>query len=80
MNTHNTPAPGLLHESSRTSVSTNFDVTAGAHRRTFNTSHMAIRRVGDEIEVRFGMRTTEVNETRLAAQRARNIDAMRRRL
>lgn len=80
MNTHNTPTPGLLHESSRTSVSTNFDVTAGAHRRTFNTSHLEIRRVGDEIAVRFGMRTIEVDEARLAAQRARNMGAMRRRL
>lgn len=73
MHTHNTPNPGLLHTSARSSVSAQIDATTGARRHVVQTSLMEIRWVAGEYRVHFGMRTVQPDAMRIAAHRARRL-------
>lgn len=73
MNTHNTPAPGLLHRSARSSVATQFDAATGTRRHVVQTSLMEIRWVAGEYRVQFGMRTERPDADRISAHRAQRM-------
>lgn len=74
MNTpHNTPAPGLLHTSARSSVATQLDAATGMRRHVVMTSMLEIRWVAGEYRVQFGMRTVRPDVDRIAAHRAQRL-------